>query len=118
MADLLRAGTTWLSGVQAAGCSQSVTYRRGSTTSTINAVVGRFGMDFTSPQGGVSLAREDLDFIIRVADLGFEPAAGNVITLDSRLYKVSRPDDTTPCFSRDEDGLTYRIHTKFSGAAT
>jgi hypothetical protein len=120
MADILRDGMTWLASSLASGASQSVTYRRGSATGSVSAVVGRLDIGLSSPYGGVSLQSDDLDFIVRVADLSAftEPRVADRIDYNGRRYTVAKPDDQTPHFRRDEDGLTFRIHTKYSGAIT
>jgi hypothetical protein len=115
---MLNDGATWLAETLAENASQTVTYRRGSSSASVSAVIGRIDLGFSPVVSGVAVQRDQLDFIIRVADLelggsAVEPQLNDTIDYGGRRYAVLRPDDQTPAFERDLDGLTFRIHTKY-----
>lgn len=118
MADLLRAGATWLAGALKNNASQSVTYRRGANSVTVLAIIGSLDNSISAAFGGVSLDRWGVDFMISVDDLeidgeAIEPELNDQIDYGGATYFVARPDSSQPWFYSDLDGLTYRIHTKF-----
>lgn len=116
MSDLFQRGAAFLAAGLKAGASQTVVYHRGSTTVSLSATLGRFGVGFTD-FGGTLLANDDLDFLVTAADLGFEPTANDWIAYDGRKHIVGRPDGGSQrCFEADEYAVSYRIHTK-RGAA-
>lgn len=108
----------WLAETFEEKVSQSITYRRGSRSVTLNASVGKFTQGYGVEFGGSSLQIDVLDFSILAADLiingtTVDPAEGDLIDYRSRRYLVIQPDNSTPCSERDEYGLTLKIHAKF-----
>lgn len=119
MADLLQSGDLFVSTMFKAGASQSVAYRRGSSSVTVKASVGGSLVETPSAAGGVSFDRTNLDFCINVADLvisgtAIEPRDSDVIDYGSSRYVVSRPDQNTAAWYYSNE-YTYRIHTRYKG---
>lgn len=117
MANLLTTGMTWLEGQMKEHCSSSVTYRRGGADSTVDAVPGKTDFEVADDLG-FSTGAFVWDFMIAAADLGFEPAVGDIIIHASRQFEVMRlPGQGCWRFTGTTQS-TYRIHTKDVGAAT
>lgn len=117
MSDLLNVGAGWLADALDDNASQSIVYRRGSQSLTLTALIGYQNIAAGAAFGGVIFERDNLDFIVKVSKLKIagvevEPDVNDEIDFGGTTYRVSRPDQSSPCFYGDVDGLTYRIHAK------
>lgn len=122
---VLSRGMAFLGRVGAETNSETVTYKRVgfSPAFTVAAVIGGRAFD---QEDGVNLptrlAKDDVDFIIRVTDFdtaavaagleAFEPAIGDKVTRSGKDYRVYA-DGAIPEWDWGEaERLTYRIHTR------
>jgi len=114
----LREGLAWLDRGLIAHDPCQVEYRRaGRAPITFNASKGKPKFEVTD-ENGVSIRAHLWDFLVLVADLEFEPKAGDVIIAGGRRYEVMDlgPDG---CWQWTGSHMTtYRIHTKDVGAET
>jgi hypothetical protein len=118
--DMLQTGSDWLSGVLKTHAAQSVSYRRGSSSVTLSATLGRSLFQAATDSGMITETQAD-DFIIEAADLvldeaAVEPKEGDEITRTSGgktlVYRVL-PFGTEPAWRfTDSYRNAYRIHTK------
>ncbi len=123
MPDLLNAGAVWLAAQLKAGASQTVTYRRGtSSLSGLAATIGRSDSLLTGEFGGGQLRTHDKAFIITAADLVLDgetttPKTGDTIDITeggvTNRYRVAPAAKGEPEFSWDPDRIALRVQTKF-----
>jgi hypothetical protein len=102
-----------------AGCDfVMVTYRRATDSISIRATLGEKLMRVTDGRGQARTERADLDFVIEAAVLTFgEPASGDKIDVNGDRYEAM-PMGGEPCFRPERNGLWYRVHGKYVGAAS
>lgn len=101
----------------------TVTYRRGATTGSVNAAVGK--TDFQAADGDQTLVTwSSVDFLIAVAELllagnPIEPAAGDrierTIAGQTVIHEVTAPPGEPVLAFSDPGHTQYRIHTKRIG---
>lgn len=121
MVDLLEQASVWLGRMRAKHLSRTVTYRRGDQQVDLAATVG--GTTFEVDTGYAVPERwESRDFLIAAADLVLggqvvRPQRGDAIIDAGQVYEVMAPGKEDVFRPSDPYGLTWRIHTKRTGAA-
>ena len=92
MVDLLKTGSDWLADQQKEFASQSVLYRRGANTVTIQAMPPQQRVDVADEQGAIVTSRSR-DFIFLAADLVLnglveKPKRADRIEWGGNVYEV------------------------------
>lgn len=115
--DLNRTRDEFLESQRHLYLTREVEYARGSDTVTLYATVGRTIYEETDESGTI-IRSESRDYLIRAADLELdgtlvEPAPGDKITEESRVYEVFSIG-SEPCWrwSDSTNSITYRVHAK------
>lgn len=113
----LTAGLAWLGSAMASSEGVTVVYARGATELSITAVPGRSNWEREEADGAIVHA-DTVDWFIAKADLGAldEPADGDTITYDGRVFTLMSPSSENPW--RWCDGANrsrYRVHTRQTG---
>lgn len=125
MADMLQAGSAWLSGQMQVHAAQAVTYRRGDATVGLDATIGRTEFEVFDNDLASIVKVESRDFIVAAADLVLEDAAqvpkkGDQIVEvgadgKTRTYEVMSPAPRTAHWRwSDPYHERMRIHTKLT----
>lgn len=123
MADLLQTGLAWLSGQLRANASQTVTYARGASSVTVQAVYGQKLLKLDDGRGGIRMEWVDMDFLIDANDLTFDggvtwvtPQRGDLIAAtvngEAQTFEVRPYGSDAPWRWSDPHQTMYRIHTK------
>jgi hypothetical protein len=120
MADLLQSASQWLDRQRKAFASQTVTYRRGAFSVSVQATIGRSVFEVEEASGVVQQV-ESRDYLITPADLVLnsatvEPQAGDTIEETTggrtRTYKCLPFGTEKPWRYSDPYRATFRVHTK------
>ena len=99
----------------------SVTYRRGSDTVPITALVGNTRIELSDEYGGTTVVGSVRDYIVQASDLvlsatTIEPQPGDQIDetrgTDTYTYEVMHAGADTDHRESDRFGVSWRIHTK------
>ena len=114
MANLLNSGLDWLEQRLSNFCSSPVEYRRDAQVFSVNAVFGK--TDYEADDGnGISVGSFVWDFLLAAESLGFEPAVGDIIAVNGRLYEVMKLAGEGAWRWTGPNQKTYRIHTRDIG---
>ena len=112
MADMLQAGSAWLSGQQRSYCSTPVEYRRGVDSHTVEAVLGQTNYDVVDEYGG-RVGAQVADFLVRAEAFPFDtPQPGDQIVYDGVVYEVMDLAGQGHWRWSDPDRTMLRIHTR------
>ena len=114
MGDLLRQAGQWLSGMLKQHASSKVTYSRGEAEWVLDATFGQADRD-VEDQYGVRVGATMLDFLVAASDFEpvfGEPASGDRITADGRVYEVLDLAGQGHWRWSGIPGVTMRIHAK------
>jgi len=115
LVDLLRSGTSWLADTLNASAGYAVTYRRGNSSASVIATIGKSLFEAGS-QSGVIESFESRDYLLRTEDLPFgSPLRGDLI-LESTggivtTYEVSTPRGVPLFRYADAFRSLVRVHT-------
>ena len=110
---------TWLKGKVFDTDGVSATYTRDGVPVSITAVQARSQYESENAEGLV-LHSNTVDWFVRVSEIATfsEPAAGDLVTVSGRVYRVLHVGDDHPWEWADEPNRTlYRVHTKLEGDA-
>ena len=108
--NLLEKGLSRLAAKQKTHVSSVVSYKSGSKTFEINAVLGRTKYEITD-EYGFKIAAHSIDFLIHAAQLDLTPQVGDQIIANSFIYEVLELGGE--CWRWcDPHRITKRIHTK------
>ena len=108
--NLLEKGLQWLSGKQKSHVSSVVSYKSGSKTFEINAVLGRTKYEITDDYG-FKIAAFSVDFLVPASELPIIPKLGDQIIANTFIYEVLELGGE--CWRWcDPHRITKRIHTK------
>ena len=126
MADMISSGLSWLAGQLKTNVSQTVTYKRGIQSVSIQATFASQILRTSDGQGNSKIERPDADFVFTTADLNFgsgvvEPAAGDIVQVV--FGAVTKQFKLMPMAGGSEPAWRYcdayqievRCHTKFIG---
>ncbi len=97
---------------------ETVTFARGASSVTVQAVRGQRNWERSQPSGGVSIGDRSEDWIILAADLVISsvvvtPQRGDTITANGVTYRVMPFGAADQLWQyHDRDRLYLRIHTK------
>lgn len=97
---------------------ETVTFARGASSVTVQAVRGQRSWERSQPSGGVSIGDRSEDWIILAADLVISaavvtPQRGDTITAGSTVFRVMPFGTNDQLWQyHDRDRLYLRIHTK------
>lgn len=117
MADLLARGSAWLAGQRKRFGASAVTYRRGESSVSILATVGRTERQIDEGNGLLTRV-ESRDYLVTAADLViggaavFPRAADQVVEADGSVYELMDFPGEGFCRWSDPYRVTLRIHTK------
>ena len=114
MSNLLSDGMNWLEAQMTQHCSTPVNYQRGDSSVTVDAVLGKTDYQILD-DSGFETGAFIWDFIILAADLGFEPAVGDVIVHSGRQFEVMRLAGQDCWRWTGITQAAYRIHSKEIG---
>lgn len=121
--NMLKDGLAFLTRAMTEFASEAITYRRGSDSVDVQAVVGRKLLKIEDADGGIRVELTDLDVCIPVDVFSFdgidriEPTRGDLIELtlpyDVQIFEVL-PVGNEPCWRwADPIGQTMvRVHAK------
>ena len=113
MGDLIRNGLAWLEGKRIAHLSSQAVYRHGGEELTVNATWGKTDFEIADDYGS-KVASQVFDFLVAASELGFEPALGDEIVADGRIYQVAALAGEVFRWTSPFQ-TTYRIHTRMAG---
>ncbi len=128
MADMLAEGLSHLTDVLSEHASTNVTYKRGSYSVTLPALMGQQLLKTFDGQGNAKMERADADFDIKASLLIINgslttPARGDYIT--KTFGTVTKRFDVMPMGSNepawrylDPNQTMLRVHCKFGGKVT
>lgn len=109
--DMLAAGAAWLTERLSESASRTVTYLRGSTSSSLVATIARSTFEAAN-QSGVVETWESRDFLIAAGTLPYaEPARGDRIVDGGTTYEVVTPRGVPLWHWADAFRTAIRIHT-------
>ncbi len=120
MGDLIESGVGWLKDKLKAHASRQVVYRRGTSQTSVQAVVGRSLLKLDDGYGGVRVTWTDRDFVIAAQDLILGgnvtlPQRGDRIeqTIDgvTHVFEVAAPGGEPEWRWSDPHQIMLRIHT-------
>lgn len=121
MPSLIQSGLSWLHKQRAAHLTESASYTRASAGNSMPlsvAVTASQVKREVLDGNGIPVLITAQDFIITTAALGFEPAAGDIITYNGRRYEVAEYNGENCWRFTDITRLSLRIHTRDLGPAT
>jgi len=120
MANIMATGTAWFLKTLIAQASESVTYKRGANSVTVNAGIAETTARTINEQGFEIQVRA-VDFLIEVDDLiilaaNIKPDVGDTVTRtvngETIIYEVLKTIDEKEYRESDRYGTIFRIHTK------
>jgi len=117
MGDMLRTACSWLTQQRKTHCASSIAYSRGPLEATFEATFGQTAYE-VQDEFGVLIVAHAPDFLLSAADLAavfVEPALGDRIEADGKLYEVMRIGGEGVWRYSDPHRQTMRIHTKEIG---
>jgi len=121
--DLLAAGAAWLAGQLKANGSQTVVYRSGAHSVSLQATFDSQLLRIADGQANTRVERADADWILTAADLNF--GSGAVVPVDgdtiqatfggeTKTFKVMKVGGVEPSWRYCDPFQTMlRIHTKY-----
>jgi len=123
VSDLLSSGGAWLAGVLRTHASQSITYRRGTDSVSIDATIGKTQWEAVSVHGILVEETESRDFLFSPSELVLggqivEPLRGDTIE-EAQTDGTTHTYEVMP-FGADQRHFRYsdgrrtllRVHTK------
>ena len=120
MTDILESAGDWLARKMKVHASRPVTYRRGQSSVSLQATIGRTEFEITGEFGVVEKA-ESRDFLIQAADLSLDgvatqPKRGDQIHETQGnttfIYEVMAPGKEPHWRYSDQYRKVLRVHTK------
>jgi len=117
MVDMLRSACSWLTRQRKTHCASQIAYSRGPLQATFEATFGQTPYE-VQDDFGVLIVAHAPDFLVSTADLAAvftEPAAGDRIEADGKVYEVMRIGGEGVWRYSDPHRQTLRIHAKEIG---
>ena len=111
--NMLNNGLKFLENTLAAKCSDPAEYRQGAEAANAKTVNAVFGKTDTETDGSSFSVKSFVwDFLIKVVNLGFEPAVGDTTIIDDATFEVMNLGGERCWRYTSPTRTTYRIHTR------
>lgn len=117
MTDLLQTASTWISGQLKEHVSQTVTFRRGTQTVSVQATIGNTLFE-SHGELGPTVQVKTRDYLIETADLVLGGLAvlpqrdDEIVDTDGSVYLILPSDDGVYWRDSDPYRVRIRVHTK------